>query len=160
MGCLCKSLLCVAYSPPATKPTPYAADAGSDISTVFLLMWLDLRVANLIWDFKWLCTLLVYLFQVWTHVPMVHSRGRRVSLLFSVQLTVSWHSRCNRVGQDRSGPLSPRQPSPGQPSVPSLWPHLWDQSYAINWQQVQGWGRFLSPPSSIAFHTNCSHKYD
>ncbi|CAB1413648.1 unnamed protein product [Pleuronectes platessa] len=76
-----------------------------------------------------------------THYPcrVASSSSRRkvayVSLLFSVQLMVSWHSRCNGVGQDRSGPLSPRWPSPGQPSVPALRPHLSDQRFGINWQR-------------------------
>lgn len=61
-------------------------------------------------DFKWLCTLLVYLFS--GSNTCAHGLQQRkavyVSPPFSVQLTLSWHSRCNRVGQDRSGPLSPR----------------------------------------------------
>lgn len=151
MGCLCKSLLCVAYSPPATKSTPYTADAGSDISTPFLLMWFRSERGKS--DFKWPSSLWVYLFSGLNTCGPQQRKAWYVSLLFSVRLTVSWHSRCNRVGQDRSGPLSPRWPSPGQPSVPSLWPHLRDQSNGINWQQVYGAGDvFLSPPASWHAH--------
>lgn len=61
-------------------------------------------------DFEWLCALLVYLFSGWK--TCAHGSQQKkavyVSPPFSVQLTLSWHSRCNRVGQDRSGPLSQR----------------------------------------------------
>ncbi|XP_036069884.1 mitochondrial potassium channel ATP-binding subunit isoform X2 [Oryzias melastigma] len=61
---------------------------------------------------------------------------RSMSPSFSVHLKVSWHSWCNKVSQDWSGPLSLRWRSPGQTSVPAPRPHLRDRRNDISWQQV------------------------
>lgn len=59
-------------------------------------------------DSKRRCSLSVYLFSGFEHMSpqsAAEEGGAYASLPLSVQLTVSWHSWCNRVGQDRSGPL-------------------------------------------------------
>lgn len=90
---------------------PYTTDAGSDISTGFWLVRFEAGKSDFRSpDFKWLCMLLVYLFSGMNTCAhgLQPRKAAYVSPPFSVRLMLSWHGRCNRVGQDRSGPLSPR----------------------------------------------------
>lgn len=68
------------------------------------------------------------------------------------QLVSSWRW-VGRVGaaewaKNRSGPLSPQRPSPGQASMPGLWLNLRDRSDVVSWERVQRWEHFVSPPAS------------
>lgn len=110
MSCLCKSLLCVAYSPPATQSPPCTAPARSDISTTSWLIRSDLRLANPIEDLLILNVRVCFLARVFPGPSACAQALRggkvaRVSRRVTVQLTISWHGGCNRAGQDRSGPL-------------------------------------------------------
>lgn len=78
---------------------------------------------------------------------------RSMSPSFSVHLKVSWHSWCNKVSQDWSGPLSLRWRSPGQTSVPAPRPHLRDRRNDISWQQVWRQEHSGSLPAAQHAHT-------
>lgn len=154
MSCLCKSLLCVAYSPPATQSPPCTAPARSDISTSFWLICLGSELANLIED------LLIVNVRVWFSWFSAHlftgsnacARALRekkvahVSPPVSVHLTISWHGGCNGAGQDRSGPVFVREwhleRAPG---------HIWGMwAVASTGNKFQDW-RLSVPTSFIAF---------
>lgn len=114
MSCLCKSLLCVAYSPPATQSPPCTAPARSDISTTFWLIRLDSELANLIEDLLILNVRVCFSAHLFSGSnacarALREKKVPHVSPPVSVRLTISWHGGCNGAGQDRSGPLFARE---------------------------------------------------